>query len=107
MSEVKQKLTAAEILAVLNEKIDRVSSFAFEDYDAEELGLGEIEEVDQHGGEDEGSTWYSVKHFKDHDVYIQVDGYYQSHYGTDFDNGMGHEVFPKQVTVTEYSSKKD
>src|SRR5690606_38211371 len=47
------------------------------------LGLGEVEEVDSYGGEDCGSNYYSVKYFKDHDVYIKVSGWYQSHYGTD------------------------
>jgi hypothetical protein len=106
MSEVKQ-LTAKEILAIVEEKVDSVSSFAYGDFDETELGLGEYEEVEQHGGENEGSNWYSVKHFKDHGVYIKTEGYYQSHYGTDFENGFGHEVFPKQKSVTVYSSKKD
>lgn len=71
------------------------------------LGLGEIIEVEQYGGEGQGDTWYSVKHFKDHNVYIQTDGYYQSHNGTDFYGDVGHEVFPKEITKLVYSSKKD
>jgi len=70
------------------------------------LGLGEIEEVEQHGGEGEGDSWYSVKYFKDHDVYIRISGYYQSYDGTTFDQGYGEEVFPKQKMITVYESTK-
>ena len=67
------------------------------------VGIGEWEEVEQKGGMDEGSDWYSVKYFKDHDVYIKTDGYYQSHHGTDFEYGYGKEVKPKEVKITIYS----
>ncbi len=68
------------------------------------LGLGKVEEVDSYGGEDCGSTYYSIKHFVDHDVYLRVDGWYQSHYGTDFgdwDDAV-KEVKPKVKTVTVF-----
>lgn len=52
----------------------------------ESIGLGEIQEVEQVGGEDMGSTWYSIKYFPLHDVYLRVDGYYQSYSGTDFED---------------------
>ena len=63
-------------------------------YVLNQLGLGEVEEVAQYGGEDQGTTWYSVKHFKDRDVYIRIDGYYTSYDGTDFYDGYGREVVP-------------
>ena len=66
------------------------------------LGLGEVVEIEQYGGEDMGSTWYSIKHFVDHDVYIRTDGYYQSYNGTDFYEGIGKVVTPKQKTVTVF-----
>lgn len=66
------------------------------------LGLGSVEEVAQYGGESQGSTWYSVKYFKDHDVYIRINGYYESYNGTEFHNGYGKEVTPKQKTITIY-----
>ena len=59
------------------------------------LGLGEVVEVEQKGGEDQGSEWYSVKHFVDHDVYIKTEGYYSSYNGTDFHDGYGFEVRPQ------------
>ena len=93
-------MTAKEIIAVL-EKNMSVSEFAYDDFDSVELGLGEYEEVDQHGGEDEGSDWWSVKYFKDHDVYIKVSGFYSSYSGTEFE-GYGFEVKPKEKTITVY-----
>lgn len=66
------------------------------------LGLGIVVEVDQYGGEDQGSTWYSVKHFVDHDVYIRTDGYYQSYNGTDFHDGYGSVVTPQKKTITVF-----
>lgn len=66
------------------------------------LGLGEVKEVAQYGGEDCGSTWYSVKYFKDHDVYIRIDGHYQSYHGTDFYNGHGYEVRPQEKIITVF-----
>ena len=44
-------------------------------------------EVEQYGGEGQGDTWYSVKHFPSLDIYLKVDGYYQSYNGTNF-NGI-------------------
>lgn len=66
--------------------------------------VGEWEEVSQHGGEGEGDNWYSVKYFKDHDVYLKVNGYYQSHYGTDFGSWKDavKTVVPKEKVITIY-----
>ena len=105
-----EKLTFEQIMAVLKEKIkaddwdNEISQFAYMNYNKEELGLGPVEEVDSYGGEDCGSTWYSVQHFKDHDVYIRVDGYYSSYNGTDFYDGWDccKEVKPKEKTITVY-----
>lgn len=69
----------------------------------QKLGLGEVEEVDQYGGSGKGDTWYSVKHFKDHDVYIRIDGYYSSYNGTDFEEGYGREVKPKEKVITVFN----
>lgn len=66
------------------------------------LGLGEIIEVEQYGGEGEGSIWYSVKYFPVHDVYIRIDGSYTSYHGTDFYLGHGKEVFPVTKTIKVY-----
>lgn len=60
-------------------------------------------EVDQYGGEGCGDTWYSVKYFPDSDIYIRVDGWYQSYNGTEF-NGWDDckEVKPIEKVVTFY-----
>ena len=72
----------------------------------ESLGLGKMIEVDSYGGEGQGDTWYSVKHFVDHDVYIRVDGYYTSYDGTSFDGGWAccSEVKPVEKTITVYNN---
>ena len=117
----KVKLTGKEILDRV-EKIMSVTDFAYwesdkfedinENYikdkctleEAEAIveELGEVEEVDQYGGEGQGETWYSVKLFKDHGVYIRIDGYYESYNGVEFDQGYGEVVEPKQKTITVY-----
>lgn len=71
------------------------------------LGLGQVVEVDQYGGEGQGETWYSIKHFIDHDVYIRTDGHYTSYNGTDFEEGYGYEVKPVEKVVTVYEGVKD
>jgi len=66
------------------------------------LGIGEWEQKEQHGGMDQGSDWYSIKYFKDHDVYLKTQGWYASHHGTEFENGFGKEVKPVQKTITVF-----
>lgn len=70
------------------------------DLKADYQKLGKIEMVEQHGGEGEGDSYYSVYHFVDHDVYIQFDGWWQSHEGADYNEMF--EVRPEQVTITQY-----
>lgn len=97
------KLTAEEIIEILEERegID-VYEFAYGDFDSP-ADVGEWEEVKHYGGEGQGDTWYSVKYFKDHDVYIRTDGFYSSYNGTDFDEGFGREVKPAEKTITVYN----
>lgn len=65
--------------------------------------VGEWEEVEQHGGEGKGDDWWSVKYFKDHDLYIKVSGFYASYDGTTFDGWDScKEVKPVQKTITVY-----
>ena len=84
------------------------SSYILErEYTLKNLGLGEVDEVVQYGGQNQGSTWYSVKYFKDHDVYIRTDGYYQSYHGTEFYDGHGRVVIPQERKITVYESATD
>ena len=98
------KKTYKEILDTLKEKLYSIDEFANEDYDEKDLDLGEIKEVFQKGGEDEGSHWESVKYFVDHDVYIRVIGSYSSYNGTDFYNGWRScsEARPFEKIITVY-----
>lgn len=68
----------------------------------EQLGLGRVVTVEDYGGESMGDTYYSVKHFVDHDVYIRTDGWYASYEGGTYDQGYGEEVRPTQRLVTFY-----
>jgi len=93
-----------EILEVLKSKLEDVREFGYEDFDPEDLGLGSIDNVASHGGEDQGSDWWVVYYFEDHDVYIKVEGYYSSYHGTDFEHWdeACSEVKPKEKVVTVY-----
>lgn len=110
-------MTYQEILEIIKDNGVSVSHFAYEssldipldfkgtDSEYEEsLGLGEIKEVDQHGGEGMGSDWYSIKYFPKHDVYVKVEGWYESYNGTDFEDwdDACSEVKPSQKLVTYY-----
>jgi len=66
--------------------------------------FGKIELVDQHGGEGEGDSYWTIYHFVDHDVYIQFDGWYASYVGAEFNEKF--EVRPEQVMVTQYRQVK-
>lgn len=98
-----------EILEILEKSGITLEDFAYEDYDSVKLGLGESEEIKQYGGEGCGDEWYSVKYFKDHNVYIQVDGWYSSYVGVEFYGGFKgdsiSEVVPEEKTITVYSKK--
>lgn len=96
-------MTAQSIIKHLEDSDVSLQSFAHEDYDVKALDLGEIVEVKQKGGEDQGSEWFSVKHFKEHDVYLLVPGYYSSYDGVNFDGWESvYEVKPKEVNVMRY-----
>lgn len=61
------------------------------------------EEVEQVGGEGQGDTWYSVKYFKDLDIYLNVYGWYSSYNGTDIEGwGAVTEVRPTEKTIIAY-----
>jgi hypothetical protein len=96
-----EKLTFQQIVEIL-EKNCELHEFGYDDVDFEEIGLGKVNEVDSYGGEDQGSEWYTVKHFVDHDVYVRLDGYYSSYEGTDFSGESYQEVFPTEVKRIEY-----
>ena len=93
-------MTATDIIKKLEELEISASDFAYELDDREEFGSAPIvhEEGDCEGG---GSYSCVVRHFVDHNVYIEVIGYYSSYNGTDWDEGFT-EVFPKEKTIIVY-----
>lgn len=60
------------------------------------------DEVDSYGGEDCGSTYYRVYCFQSNGekVYIKFNGWYASHYGSEYRDF--EIVTPKQRTITVY-----
>jgi len=104
----------AEIRAIIQEVFDDINQigyyFQYPTYGEEEIikelteKLGEHENVHNDGFYD-GYDCQSVLYFKDHDVYIQADGFYTSYNGTEWDRI--NEVFPYQKTITCYSLKKE
>lgn len=59
--------------------------------------------VDEYGGEDCGSTYYTVWQFDLNNgttFYLRFDGWYASHYGCDYQDFR--EVKPKEVTKIEF-----
>lgn len=66
--------------------------------------FGKYSIVASKGGEDEGSEYWKVYYFEDHDTHIKVSGYYSSYEGVS-DIEM-YEVFPKEVMITVYQKNK-
>jgi hypothetical protein len=67
-------------------------------------GLGKIDIVeDDIEGRDDT---YFVTYFKDLDIYLKTEGYYQSYDGTTWDEGWGTQVYPKVIEKTIYTTKK-
>ena len=60
------------------------------------------DEVDSYGGEDCGSTYYRVYCFQSNGekVYIKFNGWYASHYGSEYRDF--EIVTPQQRTITVY-----
>lgn len=114
-------MTYQEILEELKKQCSDVSEFAYEGVDGEKVYpeakygtekygirrnpvLGIVKEVAGYGGEGEGEDWWKVYYFKDHHVYIKVDGWYQSYNGVEFYNGWNccSEVSPKEKKIIVY-----
>lgn len=73
--------------------------FLFGDW--EDLLGWTVKLVDEYGGEDCGSTYYSVYKFTrgSEEFYLRFDGYYQSHYGADYESFSEVEPAKKEITV--------
>lgn len=102
------KLTAEKIIEILNEAAEERDEFKnsfgyYDEFNSVELGLGESESVhhDREGGSYD--TDVQVIHFKDHDVYVSLSGYYSSQEGSTWD-GEFQVVYPKQKVITVYET---
>lgn len=95
-----EKLTGAQIIDILTEKTE-LEKFGYGEFNSVEIGLGESEEVFGQRTGGDYDVMMKVVHFKDHDVYISLTGYYASHSGTEWD-GEYKEVRPKEKTITVY-----
>lgn len=62
--------------------------------------LGEVKQVAQKGGEDQGSEYYQV--FSVGDFLVKIEGYYTSYDGNDYDSAEFEQVRALQKTVTVY-----
>lgn len=116
LEEIKQRLIAKDILSdeellfyviesLKNDVEDSWgswrSNFAHRYYDPDEFHLGEVEEVDSWGGEGEGNRIGHVYYFRNHDVYLRIDGFYASHYGSDWDEDP-YIVRPQTRSIVVY-----
>lgn len=97
-------MTFDEIVAKMRELGINEEKFGDEDFDYQELenAVGEWEEVDSYGGEDQGSDYFIVVRFIEHNVYMRLDGYYRSYEGTNWSHSSFQEVFPTEVKRIEY-----
>lgn len=102
-------MTYEEIIEVLKNNYESIDHFAYDNGSGRIANkvaeiTGEFKEVEQEGGEGEGDYWYSVKHFKHHNIYIKVEGSYSSYHGTDFYDGFNScsNVRPVEKIVTVY-----
>lgn len=64
--------------------------------------LGPALIVHTHSGEGDGHTETVVRWFPDHDVYVQLDGWYSSYDGTDWDQSGYEHVRPVMSTDRIY-----
>ena len=65
------------------------------------IGL-DLREIDSYGGQGKGEEWWVVFHSPANDIYIKVEGFYESYNGTEFYHGWDSctEVRPKEKTIT-------
>ena len=101
-----EKLTVAQIFELVREgtgsDLDYVRS---EVYNKEKYG--EIDYDHWSGGEGEGENHRIAFHFKDHGVWMELAGNYQSHNGVDYYGSFEdsfYEVFPCVTLKEEYST---
>lgn len=94
-------MNANEIIQALMEAGYHMDDFNWGSYSkAPQVGASEV--VERYGGEGQGETYYVVRYFRDHDVYLRADGVYTSYEGVEWGWEDVREVKPKQKTITVY-----
>jgi hypothetical protein len=98
------KMTGEEIIEYLCENIE---PYEFEyDLNDHEDKLGKAELVDD-VSETSGDAWL-VQYFKDHNVYIRLNGFYNSYdASTEYEESDYDVVEPYQAVVTFYESAEE
>lgn len=95
------KLTGKEIIEKITENLEEPYEFENLTDDSDNFGLGEAEMVDDQEHTN-GDAW-RVIHFKEHDVYIKQNGYYDSYEScTNYENHDYDVVVPFEITVIKY-----
>lgn len=101
-----------KIECVLDDLDLSMSQFFGEDYsnaDREALSkeLGDFEQVEYgRGATGDHDSYDVVYHFKDHNIWLEANGYYSSWEGTDWSSAELYEVKPVQKTITVYQRVK-
>lgn len=108
--------TAQELIEIIvqNDLMKPLFGDDFDDFDIEDeegeyiddpreyvknLGLGEIEYKDSR---EDTSEFWTVIYLKDHDIYLRIDGVYDSYGQYEHEYNNVTQVFPKEVTQTIY-----
>lgn len=96
-----KKLTGKEIIDILEKNEISWEDLGYESVDWKSLDLGDVVVVDRYGGEGCGDKYYVVYHFVSHNVYLRINGYYQSYHGAEFEQAP-YEVTAVSKTVIFY-----
>ncbi len=105
-------LTKKEIIDICKKNADLMDSLQYSSHRAEPVKVGEIEfkNVERKGGCEGGGDefWFvfSVSDGQSTD-YWQVNGFYQSNYGTEFDISDMYPVKSKRVEISVWEAIKD
>jgi hypothetical protein len=105
----QQSISYIKLISILKDRYETIIQFINDiefNRDLKPL-LGSCEEIVISGGPDMGSKWVRVYHFKDLDIYLQIEGYYCSYGGISLEDKSWSstsikEVKPKSVVKTIY-----
>lgn len=92
-------MTAQEIISKINE----FGVYDFANGYCKTNEMGKFTLLARRGGTDQGSEWWRVFYFEDHDIYIKAEGCYTSYEGV-YDLEV-FEVEPEEVMITVYKKK--